>query len=169
VESAKGQVILRPVFVSLCASRSNLDLSGEDADSEGAVVVEETEAVSDEGVFRRLCAAAIRLGASGDQGQFLTRTGSNQTGSTGSWLLDADLAMAADPALQRKAQELLDLLKAPPAVSGQGSRTKPPQLVQDWGAVGICGAMGLWMRQRVSTRAIRRFPVMSRRVLTDCL
>ena len=73
---------------------------------------EATAEVSDEGVFRKLCAAAVRL----DPVQFQKR-GEDSPTAAGSWLLGSDLVMAADAQQRKKALQLLELLQAPPSAT----------------------------------------------------
>ena len=148
VESAKGQLILTPVdHAGLLWCKEQQQRQNETAKDS-----EQPRMVSDTGIFRRLCAAAIRVDAttvssssssSSSSSGIRSSTDRHRRAAATPWLLDVNLA--ADSALRAKAHSLLQLL-ATGGLSGKDALSAA-KLAQEYGTA-VYAALSLWVRAR---------------------
>lgn len=167
VESTKGLVILTPADSTALLWYQDLALlsqqrcsanAGKDVDKQRTLVdktpgvndgqqhhgeprQQQSQTMSDTGVFSRLCAAAIRIDAT-TVGNHSSSSGNNRGPAT-PWLLAMDVG--AYPKLRAKANSLLQLL-AKCGVSGTDSMSAA-KVAQEYGTA-VYSALGLWMRAR---------------------
>ena len=155
VESAKGQLILTPVDPAGLLWYK--EQQQQKKKKETAQDTEQPPMVSDTGIFRRLCAAAIRVDATAASS---SNSSSNSNSSSSGirsihsadrhrraaatpWLLDVNLA--GDSALRAKAHSLLQLL-ATGGLSGKDALSAA-KLAQEYGTA-VYAALSLWVRAR---------------------